>query len=149
MQLPLIWFMQSNYNCPVFQYTQYVCYIVLIWKIRVDMRKATLKHLLFSFIVHISTHITETEAFFIPSPNTVTEIIKHLPDLNCIVISKHSMTWTTTRARTALCPGFPTHFHSESRPYPDFPWEMFYYAIKTVNQRREFPGTWATDRTIK
>lgn len=53
------------------------------------MRKAMLQHLILFFIVRISM---ETEAFFIPSLSSVTEKIKNLPDLNCIVISKQSMT---------------------------------------------------------
>lgn len=51
------------------------------------MRKAAIKHLIFPFTVDISTHVMETEAFFYSFTEPVTEIIKNLPDLNCIVLA--------------------------------------------------------------
>lgn len=66
-----------------------VCFYTFLKRIiELVMRKAILKHFTFSLIVHISTHVTETEVFSILSVNTVTEIIKHLSDLNYIVISQ-------------------------------------------------------------
>lgn len=116
------------------------------------MRKAVLIHLMYSppKYLYISASLSRSwTASLSFRQNAITEIIKHLSDLNCTVIRQHSMTGTATRASTALYPGFSSHFYSESFPYPDFPWGPVYDAIKTVNQRQELPNTWATHRTIK